>query len=80
MEHRQELCSLVLLTYEVSFLEFFLKWNSFHVNDVVVLYRQLVDGEEVMTKNCRVKKKGVYSVFSKTNSDNTKEQSRKFQQ
>lgn len=62
----QEVESLGSLTNEVYYLELFPKQKVFKPYDVVVLRWQLIDEEEHLIQDCRIKRKGQVGSFSKT--------------
>lgn len=65
-EPGQEVESVGSLTNEVYYLELLLKQKVFKAYDVVVLRWQLIDVEEHLTQDCRIKRKGQVGSFSKT--------------
>lgn len=65
-EPGQEVESVGSLTNEVYYLDLLLKQKVFKAYDVVVLRWQLIDVEEHLTRDCRIKRKGQVGSFSKT--------------
>ena len=63
--HEQEVGSLMVLTYEVSQLGYFLKRMAFSVYDVMVLHWKFIDVEEITAQNCRLKRNGSVMSLSK---------------